>query len=111
MNFVLLGWLRPVRARNADKIVRLRPSGPTARSDKRISDRAAAQFTQRCDRRIGASHLTKRIVAQIEPSTIQLRPRNLILDKPCSETISLERSPVVHAIVTIDLGDELILDV
>ena len=40
MNFVLLGWLRPVRARNADSIVRLRPSRPTARSDKRISDRA-----------------------------------------------------------------------
>src|SRR6516225_2476973 len=36
--FELLGWLRPVRDRNAERIVRLRPSLPTARSFKRRSD-------------------------------------------------------------------------
>ena len=40
MYFVLLGWQRPVRDRNADRIVRLRPSLPTARSESRISDSA-----------------------------------------------------------------------
>ena len=37
---VLLGWQRPVRDRNADRMVRLRPSLPTARSARRMSDRA-----------------------------------------------------------------------
>jgi len=41
MNIVLLDWLQSVRARNADIIVRSRPSDPTARSDQRIPDRAA----------------------------------------------------------------------
>src|SRR5260370_38292882 len=40
MYFELLGWVLPVRDRNADKIVRLRASAPTARSAKRSSDRA-----------------------------------------------------------------------
>ena len=34
------GWLRPVRARNADSKHRFRPSDPTARSDSRIFDKA-----------------------------------------------------------------------
>jgi len=41
MNIVLLDWLQSVRARNADSIVRSRPSDPTARSDQRIPERAA----------------------------------------------------------------------
>ena len=55
MNFVLLGWLRPVRARNADSMVRLRPSCPTARSDKRICDKRDAQLAQRRDCRVRAA--------------------------------------------------------
>ncbi len=39
MNLVLLGWLRPVLARNADRRQRLRPSVPTAKSDSRICDK------------------------------------------------------------------------
>ena len=34
MNLALLGWLRPVLARNGMIPVRLRPSGPMARSSK-----------------------------------------------------------------------------
>src|SRR5665811_2388322 len=42
MNIVLLDRLQSVRARNADSIVRSRPSDPTARSDQRIPERQRA---------------------------------------------------------------------
>ena len=35
----LLGWLRPVRARKAESIVRFLPSNPTASSERRICDK------------------------------------------------------------------------
>src|SRR5215469_1678175 len=38
MNFEFDGWFRLVRALYADRIVRLRPSAPTARSARRIAD-------------------------------------------------------------------------
>ena len=99
MNFVLLGWLRPVRARNADNMVRLRPSLPTARSESRISDRATTQFTQRRDDRVGPSHLPECVVAQIKPTAVEPRPRDVVAGQPSRKAVGLEGSPLIHAIV------------
>ena len=69
MNFVLLGWFRPVRAWNADNIVRLRPSCPT-------EDQTAAFRIARCGVRAmarlrdGPRHVSERFLTKIKLSAV-----------------------------------------
>ena len=66
MNFVLLGWFRPVTDRNAETIVRFRPSCPTANSFGRICP-SVPQLPHRPDLgRVHLRHFAERLVVESE---------------------------------------------
>ncbi len=59
---------------------------------------------------MGACGLTKSIIAEFKPATFQPRPGDVVLCQPKSKAVGLEGSPLKDAIISIDLGDELVLE-
>src|SRR5262249_44097176 len=70
-----------------------------------------AQFTQGRYNGVRAGHLPEGVVAKIKLTTFEPRPWNVVVTKPVGKTISLERATLIYAVLTVHLGDELILNV
>ena len=110
MNLVLLGWLRPVRARNADNMVRLRPSCPTARSERRISDSAVRSSRNEATAGAHAPCLGK-FPHRDRACRCLAWAMECYCGQPSGETVGLEDSPIIDAIVGVNISNELILDI
>ena len=94
MYLVLLGWQRPVRDWKADRMVRLRPSLPTARSFSRISESAlrSSRIGDTCG--IGLGHRAEGVVVELELAGLGGRPRNAVLDEPALPAIAAKTAAV-----------------
>ena len=53
----------------------------------------------------------KRVVAEIKPTARQPGPRDISAGKPRGKAVRLEGPPVEHAIVSVDIGNKLILNI
>ena len=71
----------------------------------------ATQFMQWRDHWVCAGHLPECVVAEIKPPAVEPWPWNVVARKQFRKTVRLEGSPLKDAVVTVHLGDKLILNV
>jgi hypothetical protein len=60
--------------------------------------------------RVGAAGLPERLPVELETAGVGSRPRDALPRQPALEPVGLERRAVVHAVVSVDLGDQVELD-
>ena len=69
------------------------------------------QFAKRRKRRMRARHLFEHVVTQVELPILEPRPRDVGTAQPGCKSFGLEGAAIKYAVVGIDIGDQLVLDV
>ena len=124
-------WLDQVsqphaRAKNVAGIGRLAAAGarsecgqqravPSVAADRQIRQphfrQRTTQLTHGRDGGVSTRHLSEGVVAQVEAAAFQPRPRNAMGHKPAFPPLQAEAAAVKHAIVRINRGNQIVLNV
>ena len=114
------------RAEDVSRIARLAAAGARSecRQDRAVAavaaDReigqphlgqGAAQLAHRRHGGVGPRHLPEGVVAQIEPAALQRGQGMPCVDQPAFPAFQAKAAAVKHAIVAINLGNQIVLDV